>query len=596
MMNKSLLKSFIHVFLITGIAFCLPASVTAQDYKQQADAIFDPLEDPDAPGAAILITHDGETRYERYYGSAHLEYDVPIGPKSVFHVASVTKQFTAYAILWLAQKGLVDLEANIRTYLPEMPEYEEVIRVRHLLYHTSGLRSENRLAFVAGWRWNDIISKQDFRSLHQSQKALNHPPGEEVSYTNSGYFLLADIIKAVTGKSQEEWSREHIFAPLGMKNTGFHNEYYQLKENAAYPFGKTEDGWEHSSLPVATSGSGNLRTTARDLTKWLTHLDSLQTRKPELWEALTAVGTLNDGSPTIYPGVGVKMAAGLAWTPFTDARTVGFAGGYENIRAVVSIIPEHHVTGVILANTSHSHSTGMLFSRLNRLFNITLKHFEDIELPETEKNEKKDASFDGEIDGDLMKKATGTYYIARSKVPSSIAPTDLQNYPESVPFVLRKSGEAYQTSVDGQNWEEVTPSSRSRLRLNGQVEIDIASDSPHLVFGEEKVPLEPATCSAADLASRLTGVYQSSELFAQYKISATGGKLYVKHHKHPRAELTCVRPDLYVAPAKDISYRSDIDFPGFKHLETVLDDEDRVTAIEISFDPRLRRMRFDRVE
>ncbi|NHF60482.1 beta-lactamase family protein [Flavobacteriaceae bacterium TP-CH-4] len=158
------------------------------------DQIFVDFDDIQKPGAAVAVVRDGEIIFKKGYGSANLEYDIPVSPTTVFHVASVSKQFTVFAILLLEEKAMLSLDDDIRKYLPEVPDFGELITLRHLATHTSGMRDQWDLLAMAGWRFDDVITKEHILKLVGKQKELNFKPGEQYLYCNTGFTLLAEVV------------------------------------------------------------------------------------------------------------------------------------------------------------------------------------------------------------------------------------------------------------------------------------------------------------------------------------------------------------------------------------------------------------------
>src|SRR6202161_3613140 len=189
------------------------------DVARQGDKIFEKWDRPDSPGCALGVYKDGRTVYEHGYGMANLNDDVPITPETVFHVASMSKQFTAASILLLAQQGKLSLDDDVHKYIPELPDFQERITLRHLMHHTSGLRDQWALLGLAGWRYSqDLITDDGVMSMLVHKKALNFKPGEKELYSNTGFTLLALIVKRVSGMSLREFTSKNIFAPLGMEH------------------------------------------------------------------------------------------------------------------------------------------------------------------------------------------------------------------------------------------------------------------------------------------------------------------------------------------------------------------------------------------
>jgi len=184
--------------------------------SQDIDAIFKDYNNSASPGAAIAVVHQGEIVFKQGYGSANLEYDVPITSKTIFHAASVSKQFTVFATLLLEEDGKLSLDDDVRKYLPEVPNFGKKITLRHLASHTSGIRDQWELLSMAGWRLDDVITGEHILRMVSKQKELNFEPGAAYMYSNTGFTLLAEVVARVSGKSFSEFTQDRIFKPLGM--------------------------------------------------------------------------------------------------------------------------------------------------------------------------------------------------------------------------------------------------------------------------------------------------------------------------------------------------------------------------------------------
>ena len=179
--------------------------------EKQIDQIFSIWNSLDSPGAAVAVEKDGKIIFKKGYGNAELEYNVPITPQTVFHVASVSKQFTCFSILLLEKEGKLSLNDDIRKYIPEVPDFGKVITLNHLMHHTSGLRDQWVLLLMAGWRFDDNITKEHIIRLVSRQKELNFNPGDEFEYCNTGFTLLAEVVARVAGQSFPEFTRTQYF-------------------------------------------------------------------------------------------------------------------------------------------------------------------------------------------------------------------------------------------------------------------------------------------------------------------------------------------------------------------------------------------------
>jgi CubicO group peptidase (beta-lactamase class C family) len=187
------------IFLATSLA---PAQTVPPDVIAQVDKVFEKWNGTDSPGCALGVYKDGQILYEHGYGMANLNDDVTITPETVFHVASMSKQFTAASILLLQQQGKLSLDDDVHKYIPELPDFGESITLRHLMHHTSGLRDQWALLGLAGWRYSkDLITDDDVMSVVTREKALNFKPGEKYMYSNTGFTLLAIVVKRVSGMS-----------------------------------------------------------------------------------------------------------------------------------------------------------------------------------------------------------------------------------------------------------------------------------------------------------------------------------------------------------------------------------------------------------
>ena len=266
------------IHLIATVLSCLlalGATPALADDAQNArvDQLFAAWDKPDTPGAALAVVRDGSIIYQRGYGLAHQEYGIRNAPSTVFDAASLSKQFTAFAIHLLAQDGKLSLDDEVRKHLPELQVQGPPITIRHLLHHSSGLRDQLNLLLLAGLRLDDVITEGDILGLLWQQKQLNFLPGDEALYNNSGFTLLGLIVKRVSGKSLAAFARERIFEPLAMKSTHFHENYGALVKGRAYSYRRTGDGYQYVALSFSNVGASSLMTTVEDLALWDRNFD-----------------------------------------------------------------------------------------------------------------------------------------------------------------------------------------------------------------------------------------------------------------------------------------------------------------------------------
>jgi len=314
---------------------------------RRVDALFAKWASPTSPGAAVAVMQNGKIIYSHGYGMASLEYGVPNTPTTVFDVASLSKQFTAFAVLLLAQEGKLSLDDNIRKYLPEMHDFGTPITIRELLHHTSGLRDQWGLLHLAGWRHDDVITEQDVLDLLWRQKELNFAPGEQMLYSNTGYTLLALIVTRVSGVPFSQFTQLRIFQPLGMAHTHFQDEYGNVIKNRAYSYDKDQDGaYKYVALSYSTVGPTGLFTDIEDMAKWDENFYTGKVGGKDLIADLQLQGKLNSGRQISYAdGLNISRCRGL--------KTVSHDGGDAGYRAYILRFPDQHFSVIVLSNTGN---------------------------------------------------------------------------------------------------------------------------------------------------------------------------------------------------------------------------------------------------
>lgn len=340
----------------------IPAPVLApqdesQDLSPEArvDAIFAEMDKPDSPGCAVSAMRQGAIVYKRGYGMANLEYGVPITPASVFHVASVSKQFTAFAIALLAAEGKLSLDDEIHQYVPEVPDHGAPITIRHLLHHTSGLRDQWALLSMAGWRWEaDVVTQKDVLEIIALQEALNFAPGDEYLYSNTGYTLLAVIVERISGQSLREFTTERIFEPLGMTATHFHDDHEMIVLNRAYAYEPADEGsgaraggftgdLKQSIPDFDVVGATSLFTTVEDLARWDRNFYTQRIGGPDLMEWMHTRGVLNSGEEISY-------ALALVHGEHRGLKTISHGGSDAGFRSHFLRYPEQGLSVAVLCN------------------------------------------------------------------------------------------------------------------------------------------------------------------------------------------------------------------------------------------------------
>ncbi|HWY33336.1 MAG TPA: serine hydrolase domain-containing protein, partial [Nitrosopumilaceae archaeon] len=286
-----------------------PKAITAEE---KVDELLAKYNNSDAPGIAVAVVKDGSVVYKKGYGIANLEYRIPITPVSVFHIASVSKQFTVFAILLLEKEGKLSLDDDIRKYIPELPDYGYKITLRNLANHTSGIREIYDLCNLIGANDNDLITNLQAFKLIINQRSLNFIPGTEYEYCNSGYILLAKIVERVSGKSFAEFTSERIFKPLKMNNSFFLDDPEKIIKNKVYSYHEAESSFKKSLLNFSLVGSTGLNTTVEDLSLWTMNFRSPIIGDSSIFNQMKEKSKLNNGEIISYAlGQEVREYKGL---------------------------------------------------------------------------------------------------------------------------------------------------------------------------------------------------------------------------------------------------------------------------------------------
>lgn len=304
------------------------------------------LSPPNAPGCAVGVSLDGKTVYEKGFGMAEMEYQIPITPKTIFESGSVAKQFTAAAIVALSLDGKLKLDDPVRKYVPELPDYGTPITIRHLLNHTSGLRDWGSVMELTGnGRGSRVVSQALALEVVYRQKSLNFAPGAEYSYSNSNYNLLAEIVERVSKQSFPSFVQERFFKPLGMTNSSWRDDYQRLVPGRAQAYeGPLTGPWRLNMPIMNVYGNGGMLTTVGDWLKWNAMLDSKSMGAP-LVDALETVGVLNDGRKITY-------ALGLVVDQQNGYRRVWHNGSTAGYQTNLSRYPDLKLSIAIMCNSA----------------------------------------------------------------------------------------------------------------------------------------------------------------------------------------------------------------------------------------------------
>jgi CubicO group peptidase (beta-lactamase class C family)/Zn-dependent protease with chaperone function len=310
------------------------------------DSLFRGYDSTHSPGCAVGVVRAGRLAYARGYGMANLETGTPLTPQSVFRLASLSKQFTAAAVLLLAQQGKLSLDDDVRKWVPAMPEYDRPMTLRELIHHTSGVRDYLTLYYLAGYRDDDFYTPAEAVAMIARQKHPNFEPGSAFLYSNSGYFLLSQVVQAAAGESLAEYAREHVFAPLGMSHTRYQDDHTAIVPDRASGYSPAPGGgYRIDMTTLDLVGDGGVFTSIEDLARWDGEFYQPDVGGAGFLTAMQTRGVLGNGDTISY-------AAGLDISHYRGLPTVSHGGAFVGFRTALLRFPTERFTAIVLCNIS----------------------------------------------------------------------------------------------------------------------------------------------------------------------------------------------------------------------------------------------------
>jgi CubicO group peptidase (beta-lactamase class C family) len=544
---------------VTGETLLQTSQSSNVSIEKRVDQLFSQWNKPDSPGAAVAVLKDGAVIYKRGYGIANLEYDVPITPSTVFHVASVSKQFTAFAVTMLANQGKLSLDDDIRKHLSEVPDFGKKITVKQLIHHTSGLRDQWELLAMAGWRLDDVITKEHILKMVRHEKELNFDPGHEHLYSNMGYTLLAVIVERVTGQSFRQYTQENIFKPLGMTNTHFHDDHEMIVKNRAYSYAPGISGFKLAALNYANVGATSLFTTAEDLAKWIQNFDDGKVGGTRIIEQMYEQGVLNNGKKISY-------AFGLDIGKYRGLSRVAHSGGDAGYRSNVIWFPEQKFGVVVLSNLANLNPARLA----QQVADIYLAD----KLAPEEAKAKPDDRPAFKLDPAVLDAYVGKYQIESGIVVDISKENDRLFAQPAGGAKLEITPESDTKFLQRANNIEITFDGKEK----GKTSRFVVRDGNNIMTAKriEAEPLKPAEFA------QYAGDYYSDELGTTYTLVLENEQLVARHRRHEDIKLTVIQRDNFLGNRW-----------FFQRVQFTRDNENRITGFRLS-GGRVRNMRFDK--
>ena len=528
---------------------------------KKIDSLFKYWDNNKSPGFAIGIVRNDSLIYSKGYGIANLEYNIPNAPETIYHMASVSKQFTAYAIVLLARQGKLNLDDDIRKYLTWFPDLKQKITIRNLVNHTSGIRDQWQLLAMAGTRLDDVITEDQIVKILGKQQALNFKPGDEWSYSNSGFTMLGEIIKSVTGKTLRQFTDSAIFRPLGMDHTHFHDDYTEIEPNRAYSYDRDKGHFINDVLSYSNAGATSLFTNVPDMSKWIMNFYNHKVGDQQDIETLTTKAILNNGKVQDYAmGIGVDMYRGQ--------KRYSHNGGDAGFRTSVSVFPDLKMGFIAFSNMGDVNPTG----KTDQLTDLFIK---DPSPKKKEAQKYTDMNQANLTDTVSIKKFTGDYLSA-----------------DGAHFGYKlKTGKLY--------W--ITPNGSSNLLVKAAKDTFEMFSRPEVKFlfgmdgkttkvdqywpDNHRLLVKYDTASKSDkILQTYTGTYYSPELDCNYRIVLKDHKLVLTNAKYNDSPLK-LYGDNHLTN----------DFWWMDNLDVLRDSKNKITGFEVN-SGRIRHVLFKKVE
>ena len=298
------------------------------------------------PGAVFAVVRQGTVIFAEGYGVANLEHGIPLGRETVLDIGSVAKQFTAFAIALLADEGALSLDDDIQTHLPEVPDFGDVITIRHMVHHMSGLREIYTSEGIAGRQNGDAVQQADALRLTEHMHELNFTPGDQYLYCNTAYMMLADIVARASGMPFPQFMEERVFGPVGMHHTTIMSKLGQSIPGVAESYSPDDEGFVRVFDNSSLYGAGGMYSTVDDLALWMNNYATAAVGGPAVIEQMQEQGVLNDGEELSY-------AFGINVGELRGERVIRHTGSSAGFRASFTYFPELDGGVITLSNRSN---------------------------------------------------------------------------------------------------------------------------------------------------------------------------------------------------------------------------------------------------
>ena len=455
------------------------------------------------PGLTVGIVKDGELIYHSSKGCMNLQYQLPYNDSTVFGLASVTKQFTAACIAVLEKEGKLSVQDAVRKYIPELASYQDTIRIKHLLNHTSGIRNHNALLDLQGFDFkHQGYTNETIQQLMFKQKGINNLPGEKMLYSNTNYVLLALLIERVSGMPIHQFAKQELFDPLGMTSTFYSSNLEDIIKNRAHTYYMSNGRYFEPKSLTHCIGAGGVGSTIADLQKWSDVFLSQKHEFSYLKSFITALDTLNNGME-------MKHARGMFVSPYKGFTTFNHSGRDLGMRAQFICVPEISLAVIVYSNSEDINAVNVSYE----LLDLFIDQGTELKLEEEHFNHSTSQikQFEGvfqELNSDLRM----DFFIENDtlRALSSFGRNAIPLVSESANSLCRKDNRSIVYTFQ-------------KEAISG---VDLTVDFGGAIFYFERIELDPNPNRNLD---EFAGTYHSDELNVTYSISIENKQLVLNY-------------------------------------------------------------------
>ncbi|WP_299365893.1 serine hydrolase [Winogradskyella sp.] len=512
-------------------------------------------------GMSIGIVINSKLVIQRQIGLANLEHQIPITKETSFHIASVSKQFTAFAILLLEDEGKLSQDDDIRRYIPEMHEFEHKITIKNLLNHTSGIKDQWNLLRLSGWRLNDFIDNDHVLNILYNQTSLNFEPNEDFMYSNSGYTLLAEIVTRVSGMRFAEYMEKNIFKPLKMNNTQFVDKEGQIIKKKANSYLKNGQNYVEDVFNNSSYGATNLSTTIEDLAKWVVNFDKKEVGNSILFDKMNSQRKLSNGNTYGY-------ANGQFINQYKGINRIQHSGQDASYQAYIGRFPDLDVS-IIFFNNNSEINGGKVVGQLteiclseylkNRQYNPTLKIKQSKKAPISKSTK-------------TLKTFEGYYWNEQDRYSRQLK---VQN--DTLQYIRNSNDRTALIPVDKNEFEMEIDEYLSIVFKSNQIVLTL--NDGYQITLDKYIPAKYDSNSLR----QFVGKYRSPELNSYYTFSVQNNQLVANHTRLGNFNLKAIKNDYFIGNKGSI-----------KKVVFLRNELGNIVGVNIS-SSRAKNVKFDKV-